>query len=338
MAVMTFKQIADSIRKKDLAPVYVLDGEESYFLDQLMQLFEQEILSPAEKEFNLTVLYGLETNKQEVLNTCMRFPMFADRQLVLLRDAASMDKFGELEKYFEQPCTTTVLVVEYRNKKIDGKTRIGKMVKEKTAYFTGDKIKEEALPAWLMQWGREHQFEIPEKEASMLTLYLGSHLQRIMNEIEKIRINVPDQKMLTAALIQKYIGISRDYNLFDFVDEFVKGNQDKYYRMLQYFLTHTKAAPLVLVTVALHTKFQSLYRAGMAAHLPEKDWAAAVGGNPYYVKMLVAETRRWPPAKVEQCLLPIAEFNRRAVGIDSDAGDSENLKELFGRLERIAAS
>lgn len=338
MAVMTYKQIVDSIRKKELAPVYVLDGEESYFMDQLMELFEQEVLSPAEKEFNFSVLYGLETNKQELLNACMRFPMFADKQVVLLRDAAAMDKFGELEKYFEQPCASTVLVIEYRNKKIDGKTKIAKVVKEKTAYFTAEKIKEDALPAWLMQWGREHQFEIPEKEAAMLTLYLGSHLQRIMNEIEKIRINVPDQKMLTAALIQKYIGISRDYNLFDFVEEFIKGDKDKYYRMLQYFLTNTKAAPMVLVTVALHTKFQSLYRAGMAAHLPEKDWAAAVGGNPYYVKSLVAQTRRWPLPKVEKCMLTIAEFNRRAVGIDSDAGDSENLKELFGRLELIAAS
>jgi DNA polymerase-3 subunit delta len=338
MAVMTFKQIADSIRKKELAPVYVLDGEESYFMDQLMELFEQEVLSPAEKEFNFSVLYGLETNKQELLNACMRFPMFADKQLVLLRDAAAMDKFGELEKYFEQPCASTVLVIEYRNKKIDGKTKIAKVVKEKTAYFTAEKIKEDALPSWLMQWGREHQFEIPEKEAAMLTLYLGSHLQRIMNEIEKIRINVPDQKMLTTALIQKYIGISRDYNLFDFVEEFIKGDKDKYYRMLQYFLTNTKAAPMVLVTVALHTKFQSLYRAGMAAHLPEKDWAAAVGGNPYYVKSLVAQTRRWPLPKVEKCMLTIAEFNRRAVGIDSDAGDAENLKELFGRLELIAAS
>lgn len=338
MAVMTFKQIADSIRKKDLAPVYVLDGEESYFMDQLMELFEQQVLSPSEKEFNFSVLYGLETNRQELLNACMRFPMFADKQLVLLRDAAAMDKFGELEKYFEQPSPTTILVVEYRNKKLDGKTKIAKVVKEKTVYFTAEKIKEDALPAWLMQWGRENNFEIPEKEAAMLTLYLGSHLQRIMNEIEKIRINVPDQKMLTAALIQKYIGISRDYNLFDFVEEFIKGEKDKYYRMLQYFLTNAKAAPMVLVTVALHTKFQNLYRAGMAAHLPEKEWANAVGGNPYYVKTLVAQTRRWPLHKVEKCLLTVAEFNRRAVGIDSDAGDTENLKELFGRLELIAAS
>ncbi|GAA4450513.1 DNA polymerase III subunit delta [Rurimicrobium arvi] len=338
MAVMTFKQIADSIRKKEFAPVYVLDGEEAYFLDQLMDLFEANVLSPSEKEFNLSVLYGRETNKQDLLNACMRFPMFADKQLVLLKDAAAMDKFNELEKYIEQPCTTTILVIEYRNKKVDGKTRIAKAIKDKAAYFTAEKVKEDAMPAWLMQWGKEIGFEIPEKEAEMLTLYLGSHLQRIVNEIEKIRINVPEQKMLTGALIQKYIGISREYNLFDFVDEFIDGNKDKYYRMLSYFLSNMKSSPMVLVTASLQNKFQALYRANYAAQLPEKDWATAIGGSPWFAKNVVAKTKRWPLYKVEQCMMTIAEFNRRSVGIDSDAGDSENFKELIGRLELIAAS
>lgn len=333
--VADYKQITDSITNKNYAPVYVLDGDEPYYFDQLIGLFEERILSPSEKDFNLSVLYGREVNWKEVINVCRRFPMFAEYQLVILKDAGSLADFGELAAYFEQPSPTTILVVEYRNKKIDGKTKVSKIVKEHTAYFTAEKIKEEAMPSWIQRFGREIGFEIGDREAEMLTLYLGNNLQKITNEIEKIRINVPDEKSLSPALIQKHIGISREYNIFDFPEAFSTGNKDKLYRMLSFFITNAKAAPMVLVTASFYTHFIQIYKANHAAKLPEKEWGAAIGTSPYFAKNVMSKTRKWPLHKVEECLLIIAQFNARSVGIDSNDSDGELLKEMMGKLELV---
>lgn len=333
--VADYKQITDSIKNKTYAPVYVLDGEEPYYFDQLISLFEEQILTPSEKDFNLSVLYGRDVNWKEVINTCRRFPMFAERQVVILKDAGALAEFGEMAAYFEQPSPTTILVIEYRNKKIDGKTKVHKVIKEHCVYYTAEKVKEEAMPAWIQRFGKEIGFEIGDREAEMLTLYLGNNLQKITNEIEKIRINAPEEKSLSPALIQKHIGISREYNIFDFPEAFSTGNKDKLYRMLSYFLTNAKAAPMVLVTASFYTHFIQIYKANHAAKLPEKEWGAAIGTSPYFAKNVMSKTRKWPLHKAEECLQIIAQFNARAVGIDSSANDTELLKEMMGKLELV---
>lgn len=333
--VADYKQIIDSIKNKNYAPVYVLDGEEPYYFDKLIDLFEDQILTPSEKDFNLSVLYGRDVNWKEVINTCRRFPMFAERQVVILKDAGTLAEFGEMAAYFEQPSPTTILVVEYRNKKIDGKTKVHKVIKEHCIYYTAEKVKEEAMPTWIQRFGKEIGFEIGDREAEMLTLYLGNNLQKITNEIEKIRINAPEEKSLSPALIQKHIGISREYNIFDFPEAFSTGNKDKLYRMLSYFLTNAKAAPMVLVTASFYTHFIQIYKANHAAKLPEKEWGAAIGTSPYFAKNVMSKTRKWPLHKAEECLQIIAQFNARAVGIDSSANDTELLKEMIGKLELV---
>lgn len=333
--VADYKQIIDSIKNKNYGPVYVLDGEEPYYFDKLIDLFEDQILTPSEKDFNLSVLYGRDVNWKEVINTCRRFPMFAERQVVILKDAGALAEFGEMAAYFEQPSPTTILVVEYRNKKIDGKTKVHKVIKEHCIYYTAEKVKEEAMPAWIQRFGKEIGFEIGDREAEMLTLYLGNNLQKITNEIEKIRINAPEEKSLSPALIQKHIGISREYNIFDFPEAFSTGNKDKLYRMLSYFLTNAKAAPMVLVTASFYTHFIQIYKANHAARLPEKEWGAAIGTSPYFAKNVMSKTRKWPLHKAEECLQIIARFNARSVGIDSTASDTELLKEMMGKLELV---
>ena len=332
-----FNQIVQSIKNKNYAPIYVLDGEESYYLDKIMELFEEQILSPAEKDFNLSVLYGKDLTWAEVVNACRRFPMFAERQVVILKDAASLSDFGALLSYFEQPSPSTLFVVEYRNKKIDVRTKLGKLIKEKTVYFTSDKLKEDAMPGWIQRFGQEIGFQIGAREAEMLTMYLGNDLQKISNEIEKIRINVPNEKVLSDTLIQKYIGISREYNVFDFPEAFTSGNKDKMYRMLAYFMSNSKSAPMVLVTASFYTHFNQLYKANYASTLPEKEWAAAMGVSPYFVKNIMSKTRKWTLPKVEECLLIVSQYNGKSVGIESKATDAELLKEMMGKLELVEA-
>lgn len=330
-----YKKIIESINKRQYAPVYLIDGEESYYLDKVITLFEDKILQPSERDFNLSVLYGRDVSWADVVNACRRFPMFAERQVVILKDAAAMNGFNELAGYLAQPSSTTVLLIEYRNKKADARSKVVKHVKEQGLIFTSDKIKETQMPQWIQAFGDEQGFRIGQKEADLLSTYLGNDLQKIANEIEKIRINVPDEKELNAALIQKYIGISREYNIFEFTNTFSSGNKEKMYRILNYFIANPKAAPMALLTVFLYNHFNTLYKAVYARAKGEKDVAAAIGVPPFRVAEIMALSQKWPLHKVESCLNVLSTYNGYSMGINNRNNDTELLKEMVGKLELI---
>jgi DNA polymerase-3 subunit delta len=328
------KKIQQSIQLKQFAPVYLIDGEEPYYLDKITSWFENDILSPAERDFNLMVLYGKDAEWTDVLNACRRFPMFADKQVVILKDAAGMSakSFGELTAYVENPSPTTVFLIEHRFKKTDGRSKMVKYAKEKGVYFTSDKIRDEQVPQWIQSYGNEIDLRIGERESQILATYLGNDLQKIVNEIEKVRINIPGEKALTADLIQKYIGISREYNVFEFPEALTGGDHDKLYRMLAYFLANPKAAPMPLLIGTFYTHFNRLYQANFVRGKSDKEAAAALGVSPYFVKNIMAAAQRWPLHRVERCMLLLGKYSTMAVGIKNTAGDKELLKEMVGQM------
>lgn len=332
------KKLFQSIQNKQFAPFYLIDGEEAFYIDLITNFFEEKILTAAERDFNLITLYGKDTEWQDVVNACRRFPMFAERQVVILKDAAQMNKLNELSSYLEHPSPTTVFLIEHRFKKTDGRGKLVKLAKDKGFYFTSEKVKDEQMPAWIQNYGVEVNFHIGEREAQVLATYLGNDLQKVVNEIEKVRINVPGEKMLTAELIQKYIGISREYNLFQLPEALTAGDKDKLYRMLAYFAANPKSAAMPLVIGSFYSHFNKLYLANFAKGKTDKEAAAIIGLYPSRVKELMAATNKWPLSKVEYSLALLAQYSARSVGINSDADDSSLLKELIGKLELVAVS
>jgi DNA polymerase-3 subunit delta len=329
------KKLFQSIQKKQFAPFYLIDGEEVFYIDLITTYFEDKILEPAEKDFNLIVMYGKDAEWTDVLNSCRRFPMFAERQVVILKDAAQMRTLLELVPYLENPSPTTVFLIEHRFKKTDGRSKLVKLAKEKGFYYTSEKIKDEKIPQWIEGYGDEIGFHIGEREAQILGSYLGNDLQKIANEIEKVRINVPDEKALSADLIQKYIGVSREYNVFEFPEALTSGNKDKLYKMLTYFIASPKAAPMALVIGSFYSHFNKLYIANFLRGKPEKELTTALGTYPSRVKEIMNTTRAWPLARVEYCLLVLAQYSKYSVGIDSNTGDRELLKEMIGKMEMV---
>ena len=327
-----YNKILQSLKLRQYAPVYLIDGDEPYYIDALTNHFENDILLPHERDFNLITLYGKDAQWTDVVNACRRFPMFAERQVVILKEAWQLKDFNELIGYVEKPSPTTVLLIEYRFKKADGKTRIVKQIKEKGLYFNSEKVKDLAMPGWIQDYGRQVGFAIGERESQILATYLGNDLQKIANEIEKVRINVPDEKELTPAMIQKYIGISREYNIFEFAEVVTSTDIDKLYRMLNYFIATPKAAPMVLVIGTLYGHFSKLYAANFVRGKSEKDAATAMGTGPTTVREYLATTQRWPLARTERALMLLGKYSTMTVGIKSNAGDSELLKELIAQL------
>jgi len=188
------------------------------------------------------------------------------------------------------------------------------------------------VPQWIQVQGDAMGFRVGEREAQVLATYLGNDLQKIVNEIEKIRINVPDEKELSMQLIQKYIGVSREYNVFEFPEALTSGDRDKLYRMLTYFIANPKAAPMPLLIGSFYTHFNRLYQANFVRGKSDKDAAAAIGVSPWAVKNIMAAAQHWPLQRVERCLLLLGKYSTLAVGIKNNASDKELLKEMVAHM------
>lgn len=332
-----FNKIYNDLSQKKYAPVYIVDGEETYYIDKFTQFFEENILSPAERDFNLLILYGKEVSWTDVVNTCRRMPMFADRQVVILKDAAQMDNLNELSNYVKQPVPSTILLIEHRFKKVDGRSALIKLVKEKGVYLTSEKIKDEQLPEWIQDFGNEINFEIPEKEAQMLATNVGNDLHKLVNEIEKVRINAPNATVLSADLIHRYIGISKDYNVFDIPNALIAANKELLYRMVHYFTANPKSAPMPLVIGSLYSFFNTLYQVHSFHGKREQEIGQSLKLYGARLKQIMNAAQKISLPKTEQCIMLLANYNTKSVGIGvpSNLKDGELFKEMIGKLEFI---
>ncbi|RYZ50673.1 MAG: DNA polymerase III subunit delta [Sphingobacteriales bacterium] len=331
------KKLMQSLKAKQFAPFYLIDGEEAFYLDMISSYFEEHILQPAERDFNLITLYGKDTEWTDVVNACRRFPMFAERQVVILKDAAQMRTLNELAGYLEHPAPTTVFLIEHRFKKTDGRSKIVKLAKDKGVYFTSDKLKDEQVPQWIQNYGIESGFHVAERESQILATYLGNDLQKIVNEIEKVRINVPEEKALTAEMIQKFIGISREYNVFEMPEVLTSGDKDKLYRMVSYFSANAKSAPMPLVIGSFYSHFNRLYNGHFLRGKSDKELGQALFLFGDRLRNFKASLNTWTLPRVEYSLLILAKYSAAAVGIGSNADNQQLFREMIGRLEMIGS-
>lgn len=325
-----FDKMMQGLRAKDYDTFYVIDGEETYYTDIITQYFEDNILTEAEKDFNLIVLYGKDAEWTDVVNACRRFPMFAERQVVILKDAAQMKSLNELVPYLENPSPTTVFLIEHRFKKVDGRSKLATLIKKKGTSFTSDKLKDEEIPAWVQSYGKRANITINMPEAQTLASYLGNDLQKIVNEIEKVLINIPGENVLSAELIQKYIGISREYNVFEFPGSYTSGNGDKMVRMLNYFIANPKVAVMPVIVGAFTSHLSQLY---------EQHYNLQKGIKPKWMPGDVAKAlQTFTLRQTEQAIMVVAEYSAKAVGINSSLDQTELLKEMMGRLAIVKAA
>lgn len=336
MASVDFKKLLSSLKDGKYAPVYVIDGDEPYFLDLVTNYFEENILAPHERDFNLTVVYGKEAEWADVVNACRRFPMFAERQLVILKDAAQMKTLNELAGYLEHPAPTTVFLIEHRGKKVDGRYSFGKLVSKNSVYFTSTKLKDSDVPHWIQGYGQEHGLKIGPQEAELLAGYLGNDLQKIVNEIEKVRLNMEaGSNELTPQLIQKYIGISREFNAFGYPDALTGGNKDQLYRMINYFIANPKSAPVPLLVGSLYNHFEKMYVQHFTAGKTASEIASILKLKNEWSAKSYMNRPPYSLPQIEECLQVLAEWSGRFVGIKGNISDTEWYKEFTARIGQI---
>ena len=330
---MSAEKIIADFKKKVFKPVYWLEGEESYYIDQIVNYAEHQILTEAEAGFNLSIFYGKDAEWASVINACMRYPMFAERQVVLLKEAQHMKDIDKLENYIDNPLKSTVFVVSYKEKKADGRSKFGKLLKAKTEFFSTKKMYESALPDWTNQMVMQHGLTISPKALALLVDHIGNDLSRIENEIEKLAVNLGTRKGITEDDIENYIGISKEFNVFEMQDAIAKKDLAKAIRIIGYFESNPKAAPIVLILPAIYTFFSKVFMIFGMANTDDRSVATELGVNPYFVKDYTNAARKYAYEGVERILLLLHEYNLRSVGVnDGGTSDAGLLREMVVKM------
>lgn len=330
---MTHEKIITEWKKKVFKPFYWLEGEEEYFIDKVMDYAEHNILSETETGFNLTVFYGKDAAWPDVINACRRYPMISERQVVLLKEAQQMKDIDKLESYVENPLGSTILVVSYKDKKIDGRTKFAKLLKEHGVLLSTKKIYENQLPQWTEEIVNNHGYEISRKAIMLLVDHIGNDLSRIENEIEKILVNLGKRKTINEDDIEQFIGISKEFNVFEFQNALAAKDLSNCIRIVQYFEDNPKAAPIQLILPSLYSFFSKLYMIHGLNSRDEKTVAASLGVNPFFVKDYLKAVNAYSFPEVEKAILLLHHYNLRSVGVaDIGTEDASLLKEMVYKI------
>lgn len=333
---MSSEKIIAAWKKKQFKPVYWLEGEEDYYIDQVVDYAEHKILSEADAGFNLTVFYGKDANWADIINACRRYPMFAERQVVLLKEAQQMREIEKLEPYIDNPLSSTVLVVSYKEKKVDGRTLLAKTLKKKAEVFTTKKMYENQLPEWTNEMVQQKGLTIAPKALALLVDHIGNDLARISNEVDKLSLNLGSRKQISEDDIEKYVGISKEYNPFELQGAVMKKDSARALQIIQYFEANPKAAPIQLVLPTLYNLFSKTFMIFGLPSRDEKTVAAGIGVSPFFVKDYIATAKNYGYEGVEAALLLLHQYNLRSLGVhDAGTPDASLLKELIYKLSLL---
>lgn len=330
---MAVEKIIAEWKKGVFKPVYWLEGEEEYFIDKVMDYAEHHLLPESEASFNLSVFYGRDSSWADIVNACRRYPMFAERQVVLLKEAQQMRDVEKLEGYVENPLASTVFVVSYKDKKVDGRTKFAKTLKEKGVFISTKKIYDSQLPEWTQELLRSKELTISPKGLALLIDHIGNDLSRIENEIGKISVNLGKRKNITEEDIEEFVGVSKDFNVFELQAALAKKDLPKSIRIIQYFESNPKAAPIQLVLPSLYSFFSKVFMVFGAGSQDEKAVASALGVSPFFVKDYMQAARTYDYNGVEKILLLLHQYNLKSIGINA-AGteDASLLKEMVYKI------
>jgi len=330
---LSAEQIIRDWKRKIFKPVYWLEGEEEYFINEVMDFAEHHLLPEEEKSFNLSVFYGKDADWASIINACRRYPMFAERQVVLLKEAQQMRDIMKLEPYVQHPLDSTVFVVSYKDKKVDGRSKFAKLLKEKGELLSTKKMYDNQLPEWVTELLQSKGLTINQKALSLLIDHIGNDLVRIKSEVEKIQINLGTRKAIHEDDFENFVGISKEYNAFELQSALGRKDLSKALRIVQYFDSNPKAAPIQLVLPALYSFFSKVYMIFGIPGPDEKTTAAALGVSPFFVKDYLIAAKNYGFAGTENALLLLHQYNLRSIGVGAvNREDGELLKELIAKL------
>jgi len=330
---MSAEKILSSWKKNSFKPFYWLEGEEEFYIDMVMDYAEHNILSESDAAFNLSVFYGKDANWAEVVNACSRYPMFSTRQVVLLKEAQQMKEIDKLENYITNPLASTILVVSYKGKTIDGRSKLAKLLKQHGEILSSKKLYDNQLPGWTNDFVQSNGYTITPRALSLLVDHIGNDLNRIANEFEKVSMNLDERKNINEDDIEKYVGISKEYNVFELQEALSNKNLAKAITIIQYFEGNPKAAPIQMLLPALYNHFSKVLAVFQMSDKTEKALRPMFYNNPYAARQALETVLNYSYTGVEQTLILLHEYNLKSVGVNSSGiNDASLMKELAVKI------
>ncbi|RME94486.1 MAG: DNA polymerase III subunit delta [Bacteroidetes bacterium] len=336
---MTHQQIIADVKKGIFAPVYFLHGPESYFIDSIADTIEKHALQEHERAFNQTILYGKDTDYLQVVDAARRFPMMAERQLVLLREAQEMGSLQKLDTYIENPSPTTVLVICHKHKSLRGNTKFSKLIKAKALVFEAKKLYDNQLPDWIATYLKAHKLKVSREGAELLAEYLGSDLSKVVNELNKLALNLAPGSEVSPQHIEAHIGISKDYNVFEFQRALGQRNILQANRIVNYFIANSRKHALPMIIGSLYNYFSKIYIYHEASKGSEQDILRALKlGSKFFLREYRVAARQFSYRKTEQVIAILREFDLKSKGLGYNATakpEGELLKEMTWRILHV---
>lgn len=330
---MNFEQIIGDLKNKIYYPVYFIAGEEPYYIDEISDYIEGNVLTDIEKEFNQTVIYGRETDIQAIISYAKRYPMMANYQVVIVKEAQDVQKIEELISYLENPLDSTLLVINYKYKKIDKRKSFFKQIDKKGVLFESKKLYDNQIAGWINSYVRERGYDITPKASAMLTEFLGADLSKVVNEISKLILNIPDKATINDELVERNIGISKDFNIFELQNAIGTRNILKANQIANYFAANPKENPLVKTITILFGYFSKLMIYHQLKDKSRNNAASALSINPFFVKDYQVASRNYNFQKLTKIISYLKEYDLKSKGVNNiSTTDGELLKELLFKI------
>ena len=327
-------KIVNDIKAGNIKPIYFLMGEEPYYIDKLSDYIEKTILTEEEKGFNQTVLYGRDVTIEDIVGTAKRYPMMADRQVVIVKEAQELSRtIDKLESYATNPMPTTVLVLAYKYKTLDKRKKLPKILAKTGLVYESKKLYENQVGDWIKRVLSGKKYAIEPKASAMLVEFLGTDLSKINNELEKLQLILPKGSTITAHDIEENIGFSKDFNVFELRKAIGERNQLKAYTIAKNFANNPKDNPIVMTTGLVFSFFVQLLKYHGLKDKNPKNVAAALGVNPFFLKDYDVAVKNYPMRKVSQIVAALRETDVKSKGVEANAlSHADLLREMLYKI------
>ena len=335
----TFNQVLQSLKKGQYAPVYFLQGDEPYYIDLIADHLEKNVIPEHEKGFNQMIMYGKDVSMNAVITNARRFPMMAEKQLVLVKEAQEIQDFNKaegtklLEAYLQKPVPSTVLVFCYKYKALDNRKALTKLIDKNAVLVSTKKLYDNQVPDWIGSYVSESGYEISPKATFMISEFVGNNLERISNEIGKMLVNLGDTKQITENHVERYIGISREYNVFELQKALTNKNVVRANKIINYFAANPKANPVLPIIAMLFSFFSKLLVAHHTKDKSDRNLASVLKINPFFVKEYKLALSNYHLHKVVDNIHHLRNADLQSKGVKvGTVNDQQILKELVFKL------
>lgn len=331
---MTYEQLLSDLKQNKYHPVYFLMGEEPYYIDKISNYISSNVLKEEEKAFNQTVLYGKDVDAGAVINAAKRYPMMSQYQVIIVREAQNIKNIDDLIYYVTNPLRSTLLVINYKYKKLDKRKKLFKELEKHAVILESDKLYESKIPDWISQSLASRGYKIQPPAALLLTEYLGNDLQKIDMELDKLIITMPvSEKMINILHIEENIGISKDFNSYELQKALLERDSLKCFRIVDYFGANQKNNPITVTLTSLYFFFNKVFLYSILKDKSKQNVAEKLKINAYFISEYQKASTIFPPPKSVQIIHWLREYDMRSKGVGSlSATPHDLLKELIYRI------